>query len=206
MPNTPSSTHLDFRFATSVGNAYFGLVRPWLDRLGAGLQQGADAAATDAATVFGVATNMALSLELYLKAIRIGLGLSSQDTHNLWSLYKSIPNDVKARLEAAYDAKVGAMTPTRQFELEICIQRGGDPSEHVEFPKSIKRSKELPALLKRSAFMFVAWRYVHESVPATQKYAFFTFEHSLLRAACETLLEFLQQGEREAAQMGSASA
>lgn len=198
MPNSqPQSSHLDFRFATSVANAYFGLARPLLDRLAARLEEGAHAAA-DTATVFSIATNIALALELYLKAIRIGLKMTSPDTHNLWALYKSLPNEVKTRLEAEYDARVAERLPTQLFDLNICIQRGGKPSDPIEFPKHEERSKLLPALIKRSAFMFVAWRYVYESVPPTQKYAFFSFEHSHLRIACETLLTFLQQGEQEA--------
>lgn len=200
-------SHLDFRFATSVANAYFGLARPLLDRLAAGLEEGAHAA-TDAASVFSVATNVALALELYLKAIRIGLKMTSPDTHNLWALYKSLPNEVKTKLEAGYDARVAELLPTQQFDLNICVQRGGSPSDPFEFPTREARSKLLPALIKRSAFMFVAWRYVHESVPPTQKHAFFSFEHSHLRIACETLLAFLQQGEQEAMQaaaLGSAS-
>lgn len=198
MPSPSSSNdHLDFRFATSIGNSYFALARPLLDRMATGLNEG-PRAAIDSGTVFSTATNVALALELYLKAIRIGLKLSVQDTHNLWALYKSLPVDVKATLEGAYDEKLAAKAPTEIFELEICIQRGGEPSDSFEFPRHEQRSNDLPNLMKRSASMFVAWRYVYESVPPNQKYVFFSFEHSRLRAACEVLLEFLQRGEREA--------
>lgn len=198
MPSPFSSNdHLDFRFATSIGNSYYALALPLLDRLAAGLHEGPHAA-VDSGTVFSTATNLALALELYLKAIRIGLKLSLPDTHNLWALYKSLPVAAKVSLEAAYDEKMAAKAPTEIFELQICIQRGGKPSDSFEFPKREQRSNSLPNLMKRSASMFVAWRYVYESVPPNQKFAFFSFEHSRLRAACEALLEFLQRGEREA--------
>lgn len=194
-PQTP--THLDFRFAASIGNAYFELARPLLASLTRDLDPKAPPV-VDASLVFSSATNIALALELYLKAIQIGLRMHPPETHDLWDLYKRLPVNTKASLESAFNAKRAALSPTANCEMQICIQRGPESAPPDEFPRDASKSNDLRALLKRSRRMFVAWRYVYESVAPMQTYAFFTFEHAHLRLACETLIEFLQRGEREA--------
>ena len=49
------------------------------------------------------ATNLTLALELYLKSLRIVLGLSVPQHHNLWDLYKAVPQGYKTQIEQRYE-------------------------------------------------------------------------------------------------------
>ena len=82
----------DYRFAFQCAESFFGLANPYLEKIGADLNGGVMAASKDPGGLISSATNLALALELYLKSLRAGLELSVPETHNLWSLYKTLPN------------------------------------------------------------------------------------------------------------------
>lgn len=70
------------------------------------------------------ATNIALAIELYLKALWILVAKRVPNEHNLWTLYKHLPQDLRQKIEEAY-----SQVPTRpEFEavaLEIVVAPPG---------------------------------------------------------------------------------
>ena len=71
-----------------------------------------DAAKTEATKDLGglvaSATNLALSVELYLKALRMPTGLAPNRTHALDELYADLPQDLRESVEGGVRGNTGS--------------------------------------------------------------------------------------------------
>lgn len=131
------------------------------------------------------ATNLAFALEIYLKCLRIQVGLSprpaSGDGHDLWQLYKELPHKVRREIEARYEKGRTRPSPIHA-SITFAMQRTPlPPNWHA----SQEKSMEIGEVLKRSSNTFVTWRYVFEiQAPDRRHGRRQKFEYLLLFFAC----------------------
>ncbi len=178
-------------FAFEVGEKFYGVALPVLDRLAAGLEEGAENAA-EAGAALGVAvTNLGFALEMYLKSLRLLVGVEVPENHDLWVLYKNLPIEVKASLEKRYTELVAQRDPTTLLTLSFVVEAAEEGrSQKPEFPKKDPVKKDVPNLLRRAGRLAVTWRYPHDSVPLGDRNSpVQNFEHSHLRLFHDALVE-----------------
>ncbi|WP_199930361.1 hypothetical protein [Sedimenticola thiotaurini] len=187
----------DFRFAFKCAQSFFELSKPFLEEVGSDLNGGVLVAAQDPGALVSAATNLSLSLELFIKSLRVGLGLSVPDTHNFWALYKSLPNNVKQIIESKYNQKVSNTPKEKLFKLNVAYEHDstGDGPKAPVFPNQQGLSTEVKPLLKRSSNAFVTWRYIYESVKPGERYFFITLEYSHLIILLETIKEYIREND-----------
>jgi len=193
--------------AFRVGQAFHAVARPVLLGLAGGLQEGPEFAAGSTADVSVAVTNLGFALELYLKSIRAWIGLDVPDTHDLWVLYKSIPIDIKNRVEHIYNSAVEARDPKTMFTLYAMIEASPDgPSKQPTFPELPSLRKDASNVLRRAKSLAVSWRYPHDSVKQGQRYSEVNcFEHSHLSILADSLVAFIQQNTQHAYASGTAA-
>ena len=176
-------------FAFSVGEAFYEVARPVLEGLSSGLQQGADHAATSGASLGVAVTNLGFALEMYLKALRLLVGVEVPENHDLWVLYKSLPIEVKEAVETRHDELVGARDATSIFTLSFLVEAAAEGRwEEPKIPRKESGRTDVPNLLRRAGRLAVTWRYPHDAVPAGQRFSpVQSFEHTLLGLFKEAL-------------------
>jgi HEPN domain-containing protein len=128
------------------------------------------------------ATNLALSVELYLKALRMPTGLSPNQTHNLDELYAELPRDLRQSVEAAYEA-TAKPAPDSVIALNLPIKRKDGPE--VRPPEPVGPDHSLPAVLQRSRRLFETWRYLYETAASGK--VFQPYEFHYLGVAADVL-------------------
>ena len=131
------------------------------------------------------ATNLAFALEIYLKCLRIQVGLppraTAGDGHDLWHLYKDLPPHVRKDIETRYERGRTQPYPTHA-SISFALQRSPVAPNWNDAPQ---KSMKLEEVLKRSKDTFVSWRYVFEIQKPDQGHGKSqTFEYLLLFLAC----------------------
>jgi hypothetical protein len=116
----------------------------------------------DSGGLVASATNLALSVELYLKALRMVTGLAPIRTHALDELYADLPQNLRQSVEAAYEATPKPPPVGKAIALDLSIKRKDGPEE-VRQPEPVKPDHSLPSVLQRSSAVFVKWRYLYEA-------------------------------------------
>jgi hypothetical protein len=108
------------------------------------------------------ATNLALSVELYLKALWLLTGTPHPNTHNLRELYDPLPPVLKTDLEAFYDAIPKSQDVPGSFHIVATPFGHALPRPEEMAAKGPKLDLSLPAVLAGSSDAFITWRYFHE--------------------------------------------
>jgi HEPN domain-containing protein len=119
-------------------------------------------ATKDLGGLMASATNLALSVELYLKALRMATGRAPNRIHALDKLYADLPQDLRQSVEAAYGARPKPALDGEAIAVDLSIKRKDGPEE-VRPPKTVKPDHSLPLVLQRSSAVFETWRYLYES-------------------------------------------
>ncbi len=164
--------HADPRLALASADAFRAWSRPFLQRL-AGLHMDAanQEAAKDIGGLVASVTTLALSIELYLKALwmllaitpahRSAFGKGAPGRHNLWTLYKRLPLGLRKSIESMYErVPEPPVTEGVAFHAQIAPAdlAGADTSKSPTPPDN-----SIAGILKRSSDAFLTWRYLHES-------------------------------------------
>jgi len=153
----------EFLLVFLSADAFRACSRPFRQKV-AGLS--IDAAIAEAIKDFGglvaSATTLALSVELYLKALRMVTGLAPIRTHALGELYADLPQDLRQSVEAAYEATPKPAPVGEAIALDLSIKRKDGPEE-VSPPKTVKPDQSLASVLQRSSALFETWRYLYEA-------------------------------------------
>lgn len=176
--------------AFSVGESFYAVTLPVLNLLAAGLQDGAENAATLRSSVAVAVTNLGFALEMYLKSLRLLVGLDVPEKHDLWVLYKSLPVEIKNSIELRYEEYVARVERTTLFTLCMIVEAApnGQPQQ-PEFPKRVDVKFDVPNLLRRAGSLAVSWRYTQDAVPLGKRLSPVQyFEHSHLRIFREALV------------------
>ena len=192
----PEEKNRDFRFAFQCAESFLNLATPYLTKMGVGLNEGPLVAKDDPGGLVCSATNLTFAIELYLKSLRIGLELGVPSTHNLWELYKSLPNNAKQIIETKYDDRVSKILDTDLFELSIALEVATpDGPTAPEFPNNPDEAKDLRSLLQRTNNAFQTWRYLYEAVEPGERYFIIKFEYSHLLVLCHSIREHIQEND-----------
>ena len=148
-------------------------------------------AAGDIGGLIASATTLALAVELYIKGLRVLTRMPVARTHQLWSLYKQLPRDLKLAIEADYQSQ----TPPRKdatVTLEVALHSVGPaPKEELAQLDDGKNTVErpdnsLPAVLRRCSDAFQTWRYLHEGGPPGS-ITIYRYEFHYLDVAADSL-------------------
>ena len=129
------------------------------------------------------ATNLGVSLEIYLKTLTSLSGLSIPKTHHLHELFALLPSDIKNQLEELYQK--GRSTIPRNTRSSITLAKG--PINPPKWESYVKKPAALVDLLGISSDIFITWRYafVYDAEPLTHEVH--VFEYELLLLACQTI-------------------
>jgi hypothetical protein len=130
------------------------------------------------------ATNLAFSLELYLKALLLQLGEAYPHQHDLSKLYAMLPTKVKQSIERNYNEYLKSVPAG--VHASITVAKG--PKAPPKWPDYSEESKDLASVLYRSRDIFRSWRYLFEvRLEGEGSYEIHEFEYLLLRLACKAL-------------------
>jgi hypothetical protein len=133
------------------------------------------------------ATELALGLELYIKALRTLAGLSIPQKHHLFALYKDLPETMRNQIEAQYEKTRPPIAIGKSATIMVTIAHGSARQEQYESPKSIPvPDNSLKAVLKRSSDVFQTWRYLHEG-GRDNEVVTYVFEFELLNTAAKSI-------------------
>ena len=142
------------------------LAHIFIDALDDDIVKSHQIASKDVGGLISSATTLALSVELYLKSLRIILGLSVPEKHHLWSLYKVLPSNIKEHIESNYNLQ-NPKDGKDRAALELCIDTGKTNKEQLkDWLNKNKRacpSGSLKEVLVYSSDAFQTWRYLHET-------------------------------------------
>jgi hypothetical protein len=130
------------------------------------------------------ATNLAFSLELYLKALHARLGEAYLQEHDLSKLYTTLPAEVRKSIERSYEGYVKSVPAG--VHASITVAKG--PRAPPKWTSYSNESKDLPSVLRRSRDIFRSWRYLFEvRLQGEGSYETHQFEYLLLHLACKAL-------------------
>ena len=97
--------------------------------------------------------NMALSVELFLKALALQLGLGIKKTHNLKALWKKIPEEYRTRAREFFAQAKTELPKTSMAHLNVTID-GLEPRKAA--------SIEIDQVIEDHCETFVCWRYLEK--------------------------------------------
>jgi len=123
------------------------------------------------------ATNLALSIEIYLKALLLASGQPTPKTHELSDLFAKLPQTSRKAVESAYDRLRQSEDDhaTAAFALHVAAPGQHQPS----FGSSpVTQDNSLKGVLQRGAGAFVTWRYL--------------FAHSITPSGAPLMYEFVR--------------
>jgi hypothetical protein len=107
------------------------------------------------------AANLALALELYLKALWMLEGRTPPKGprgHDLAMLYEGLPADLRGELETRFDT-INNRTGVRRRAFRVGVI---PPEQERPAPSSGSRVNSLPLILERARNDYTTWRYLHE--------------------------------------------
>lgn len=135
------------------------------------------------------ATSLALGIELYLKALRMKLGIRVPKTHHLLHLYDDLPEDIRTLIENRYD-QIRPSAIGKASGLKLVIECGQVPQEVIKQDKEktsiTAPDNSLRAVLERSSDAFQTWRYLHEG-GRNGELMTYNFEYGCLGAAATSI-------------------
>lgn len=182
MPTTgenqePGNAALAMRSADEFRN----LSQPFLAFTGTDLNTSQHKAVQHLGGMIASATSLALAVELYLKAAHLLRNKHAPRTHDLWALFKNLPEPTKTSILSVYDSiPLPPLGIAVSFNLEIT--KGPFENDIPPRPSSAP-DNSLPGVLARCKDAFQTWRYLYEQ-GEQDRVMTFTYEfHNLNRAA-----------------------
>jgi hypothetical protein len=142
-------------------------------------------AVQDYGDMIASATSLALSVELYLKALRILVGFRVPAHHDLWALFKGLPKELKESIERHYASlwdHHGSDVHTSVASVGSFSKEQLAETNDADGPQD----NSLRSVLKRSKDAFQTWRYLHERGNCT-KISEFSYEFYYLGAAADVM-------------------
>jgi len=100
---------------------------PDIGKIGKDIKGGVDEMPKDIADIVTSATNLALALELYMKALLASLqGVQVPETHDLWVLYQKIPLEIREEMiEKKYKDAVQSDIEKIEIKLKSLLAESG---------------------------------------------------------------------------------
>jgi hypothetical protein len=145
--------------------------------------------------VLAAHTNLALSIELFLKCLAMCLGKPVLHTHNLSELFNALPKLVQQRLESDYTQKEGCLAQSNVGAIEVAItSTPTPPSEDILKAKYVTVTN-LRSLLAAEKDAFKDWRYFFQHSP-DGAVSIFRAESARLQVFGEVLSEHIRNNRR----------
>lgn len=191
------SGEFDPKTALLCAESFQRLSEQFIDNIGKIPEESTQDSPRELGNLVSSATNLALALEIYLKTLRNQLGLPIPRIHDLWELYRDLPPEVKIEIEDMYDSAWRSLP--KGIRVSITIAKGPRDAPIWKNDKSI----EIAELLKRSADVFVSWRYIFVYEPKESDYEFHQFEYRLLVLACEAIKASILNHDKGNASQGN---
>ena len=175
------SADVDVNAALQCGDAFFKLAQPFISSVPSGFDDAQQHASENLGDMSAAAVNLALAIEIYLKALIAGSGKSYPNEHTLAVLYDELPSELKERVQVAYEKATvhqGADDLETAALLVEVVRQGSNrpPVLQKPFPRGFK------ALLQRNARNFVAWRYLFSSETKVNQPLSFEFRNMVIGA------------------------
>ena len=144
------------------------------------------------ATIGASATNRFLALELYFKAIFIGMGGMFIGTHDLQMLFSELPREHRNLIQNSFAQKRQVRnTVDVNWHVTVLFRIGANLQ--LERPTVDLSDDTLETLLERNKDGFVDWRYVFQHAKASAPTTY-TYEYRALGLLCDILREVLDSG------------
>lgn len=116
--------------------------------------------------------NFSLSSELFLKSVHMLYRNNCPAGHNIWGLYKNLPENLKVLISERYGLNLKARSQDRDelSSYKIILKRARQDSEE-EGKGEDDSNPSIKALLLEHNNAFEVWRYLHE-VPSPDGYEY----------------------------------
>jgi hypothetical protein len=139
------------------------------------------------------ATNRILGLELYLKAMLVGVGAQFPADHDLVVLFRALPVDVQNEVEEGYNKRrTAADDPDAIVGIIIGFQLTDSPDQTVhDLPEPNAIDRSLAGLLERNRKGFVEARYLFGQA-SFDTASLFVYEHLRIAILCGVLCKILE--------------
>ena len=159
-----SNKTFDPKIAIVAADSFRNNAHIFISKLDVDVNKAHITASKDLGGLISSATMMALSIELYLKVLKMIHHHPIKAIHNLFSIYQSLPEDLKVIIESRYNEQ-NPLSGDQTSEIEIAIDTGNVNNTELEswnMREYSKKGVSLEEVLKRSGDAFVNWRYFHE--------------------------------------------
>ena len=176
------STVRNVHLAVKSADAFLNLSQPFLKKIGTDMTSAHERAVHDLGGMIASATSMSFAVELYIKALRLRVGLQAGNSHDLWGLFKGLPFGVQSAVAGRYDALRPTGDAAIGLELDLALRPFEEADDDPEKRPSVPSNHSLQAVLKRNKDAFQTWRYLHERGDR-QRVMTFRFEFHLLQTA-----------------------
>jgi hypothetical protein len=152
--------------AILAADAFWNHSQDFLKKIGLDMETAHHNAVKDIGGLIASATTLTLSIELYLKALRMLTNTNVPKTHELWSLYKNLPSQRKEFVEADFDKVIQQGKQVTDVQsLRLAVWAGTQPpAESEPIPTGAVRvgPPSIKFVLLASNDAFTTWRYLHE--------------------------------------------
>jgi hypothetical protein len=149
----------DVGAALLSGDAFFRHAQEFIAHTTSDPATSQNRAAANLGEFIASATNLALSIEIYLKALLLQSGQPAPKTHELSDLFSKLPQDFQKVVEAAYEQlrQTEVDRETAAFALHIAAP---GPQTPRFGSSSATQDNSVKGVLQRGASAFVTWRYL----------------------------------------------
>ncbi|MET2949646.1 HEPN domain-containing protein [Vibrio owensii] len=138
------------------GDSHMRIANSFLQTMPYEIEEIAKNGLENSGNLFACATNLALSIELYLKALLIKHEIRPAKVHDLKELYETLPNSEKKRVESAYKSyKPYPLNPFDKSSSFTFLASKSGPRV---------KKKDMASILSRSKDNFVEFRYIFDSI------------------------------------------
>lgn len=169
----------DVGAAVLSGDAFYRIAQAFVTHAAPDFKTAHVRATENLGELIASATNLAISIEIYLKALLLLHGQPAPKSHELPDLFAKLPSHVRVDVERAYVrlGAAGGYEGAAAFAVHVA-RKGAPPPDFGQAPKS--QDNGLKPVLQRGANAFVTWRYL--------------FAHGLTQPSAPLTYEFLRLG------------
>ncbi|MDI1320255.1 MAG: hypothetical protein PSW75_08695 [bacterium] len=170
MPITSSSHPMlrrsEVNTAQNAASAFFNLAGKFFSTLPPDLELAGRYCQEHKSELIAASTNLALSVELSLKALAMATGTKVLRTHQLPELFDALRPEVRTSVELLYNELVKQIPDRAPAALIVYITTRPVPPTEKQQRQSLSKypkAHDLRSVLKAEQDAFVSWRYFYEA-------------------------------------------
>ena len=148
------------------------------------LRETATSGLVGATSVVTCAVNLGFAIELYLKALRVQLGVAFRNSHDLYELWSDLPQDAKEYVEWMYLLGLKALPKNERFSCTLAV----GSQEQPNWEKPDGKYLMVDPLLQRARNLFASFRYLFEiRIPEDESHQVRVFDYRPLLVLCDAV-------------------